>query len=1081
MEMNANLSECRTAIRRFRALRDGNVSEAVLRAEFQSRLRSMFPDPGDSSWINHYTQGVEAPIRVNSGRGIARRFVDNLVGSTIIEYESDLRLESKRRAGLAQLREQVLGLLRKGIPAAQIRAVLSDTVDWYVYDVKLHGAAMVEPYSAEDVELELVDQLSLAADDDYCARNLVHFLRKHLAREQSRALRADFLVLDLGLESETHQRAAAALTEYILQARQHDPSVALATDLWSRFVDYLEAGGGNFRVEAYADEVYFVILARLLSANLLAGKALRSHDTELKSILNGYFFRENYQLENFVERDYFGWMVEEQHIDRILPVAREIQEALVAYDYGGRVEDDLFGRLLSQLATRSRRKLLGQEWTPGWLAHALAERCIAGIPEGELPRIIDVCCGTGTILAAVIEVARRRRDIRKISELKHVATGFDIDPVAVTFAKTTWVATLREEIKEAKEPVFIPIYHADSLFVVTPVSGYVPLPDEADIVEVELDGRTVGFPMGLLQPELRDLFNRIIDWAYDEAQHARETGVIERVTEDDAERFLSANLDFSISADLRRQLISGMVRLVRHMSELAAAGRNGIWAFILRNTYSPGLLAGRFNGLASNPPWLAMSAVGNNPYREALEFRAEIYGLKPKQQSAHHLELATIHLLHAVDRYLEPGASVACVLPGTIFNGDQHEPFRQRRYLTSGRRVPLKVREIWQVAPGTFKYPGAVVIGRKVRDLSQSGTSEIMGYVASQQGMRRARVSIRCLEGRDRTAWVLEDDDEPKAVPAASCRGGSMPHQGADLMPRPAVCVEVVREGNREHRVRTPVCGSFWHFAIQNAKKLKGVLFSGYVAPRFIYRMAQSVNLLPFCFDGHHVRVAIPAVRDGTGNWVILKESEIRRKGFIGSARYFAEVNRCLRAANLPTLQERIDTRGKLSKQVFPERGWLVLSGAGGEHICAACISVDRARDIIIDQTLYWQVVDHPDEAWYMVGMLNSPAMTEAVLPFNPKGEFGGRHIHTTPYRLMPQFSAANEDHREIAALARKLAAVVESLVRSDPYLADPARPLENRRRKVRRELESTTEFRRLEGLCARILGTTPVLEPEQE
>ena len=90
------------------------------------------------------------------------------------------------------------------------------------------------------------------------------------------------------------------------------------------------------------------------------------------------------------------------------------------------------------------------------------------------------------------------------------------------------------------------------------------------------------------------------------------------------------------------------------MAELAFANRNGIWAFILRNTYRPGLLTGQFNGLVSNPPWLAMSGLADNPYRAMLTARAKLYGIRPTGSSFLHLELGTTHLLHAVDRYLKP-------------------------------------------------------------------------------------------------------------------------------------------------------------------------------------------------------------------------------------------------------------------------------------------------------------------------------------------------------------------------------------------------------------------------------------------
>src|SRR5690606_31383277 len=108
-------------------------------------------------------------------------------------------------------------------------------------------------------------------------------------------------------------------------------------------------------------------------------------------------------------------------------------------------------------------KLLGQEWTPHWLSRLLADRCLDGLPAGESPRLVDMCCGSGTIIAEIIKATRARFGFADIEKLGDVATGFDIDPLAVCLAKTTWVVSLAGEIKAATKPITIPIYHADSL------------------------------------------------------------------------------------------------------------------------------------------------------------------------------------------------------------------------------------------------------------------------------------------------------------------------------------------------------------------------------------------------------------------------------------------------------------------------------------------------------------------------------------------------------------------------------------------------------------------------------------------
>ena len=1079
--MTGDITQAREAIRRCWELREAGKAEAVLRGEFQSRLRLIFPDASDQTWINHYGEGAEAGTKVGQAKGaVANRFIDNLVGYTTIEYEPDLRTAARRAQGFAQVREHVAGLVRSHVPVSQVRGILSDTVAWLAFDAELAVGRDPTACIADDISLVPVDELNLTVDDESSATRLIAFVRKHLAREQSRPLRAALLTLDLGLESASCQRGAGPFRELVDEGRAADSSIALATDLWSQFVDYLEGEEGTFRAAAYVDEIYLCILARLLSANVLSGHAISSDDAELNAILDGSYFRDRYQLSNMVEQDYFGWLINETHIGQVVPIARQIQQDLYAYDFSQRPEEDLFGRLMAQLARRSQRKLLGQEWTPGWLGRHLALCCLDNLPQGEKPRIVDMCCGSGSLLAEVLKAARDQFGLADIAALHDVATGFDVDPLAVSLAKTTWVVTLADEIKTATSPIAIPIYHADSLFSVTPVTPLLPFFDESDTVPLSLDGIKIDLPYALVQPECRDLFDRITDWAYDEALDARAKGGAGHLTERGTAQFLdgaAAALGISLSTELKEVLVPAVFALVHRMAELAVAGRNGIWAFILRNTYRPGLLAGRFNGLVSNPPWLAMSRLGDNPYREVLTGRAKLYGIRPPGQSFLHLELGSTHLLHAVDRYLADDAAVACLLPGTLFNGHHHELFRQRKFLTATRRVALEISEMWQIEPGTFKYPGAAVVGHKRASIAGLTTTAIAGIVARQDGLEATEFSVRAIDNR-RTAWVLAQE----GFPAAASTATAIPQQGADLMPRTAVCIEIINEAGAEYRVDTPSRGTPYGFAVKAAKELKYDRFPGNVAPRFIYRMAQSENLLPFVLGEHCASIAIPAVRNDHGAWRILDEADIRGMGFTETARRFRAINDRLKLVGQgKKIQQRIDERMKLSKQIMPQDGYLILAGAGGKHICAACIAISADANLVVDQTLYWRAVSGEFEAWYCIGMLNSHAMTEAITPFNPKGAFGERHIHALPYRLMPAFDPANADHLRVAALARQITELAREMIVADAYLRDPNRALTSRRRRLRRQLQEVAPFWELEQLCAAVLGTTAFGEDEDD
>lgn len=84
-----------------------------------------------------------------------------------------------------------------------------------------------------------------------------------------------------------------------------------------------------------------------------------------------------------------------------------------------------------------------------------------------------------------------------------------------------------------------------------------------------------------------------------------------------------------------------------------------------------------------------------HPRCEHQQGRAKLYGIQPAEQSFLHLELGTMHLLHAVDRSLGPGASVACLVPGTVLNGNHHERLRRHDFLISEHPVPFDICEVW--------------------------------------------------------------------------------------------------------------------------------------------------------------------------------------------------------------------------------------------------------------------------------------------------------------------------------------------------------------------------------------------------
>lgn len=879
-------------IRRCQLHRDAGAKEKKLREEFVSHLRRVFPESADQSWIDHYIEGAETTQRgpkKGGGRGSVR-FVDTLVRATVMEYEPDIRDRATYEHGKSQVREYAANLIAAGTPAEQARGVLTDFVKWEVYSVSLRRPVATKDTLPEHIELVLIDEFDTTRASPSLGNQFRAFVKAHLAREQSRLISAENLILDLGMRSRLFGEHAAALQALVASARKSDECVKLATTLWAKFIDHLETGGTSFRAGHYAAELFFTVVVRLLSANILTGTALRSDADETGAILTGSFFSDRFRLSNFVERDYFGWIADDAHLPGLVPIAQRIQLDLSVYDFARLPTTEVFGPLIGQLGEETQRHLLGQANTPHWLAERLADTAIDRLPPGVLPNFVDMCCGSGAIIAECLKSIVRRDPAIVIERLAECVTGFDVDPLAVSFAKTTWVLTLRDQITRATHSVTIPIYHADSLFVASPTAKGMPASGAAHI-DVDLDGTIVRLPAVLIQPEFRQVFDDIVDWAYDTALHAGAAGRAARLTEALAGTRLDAALAahaVTLDQPTHEAARTGLFQLAQRMTALALARRNGIWAFILKNTYRPSLLAGQFNGIISNPPWLALSKIANNPYKERIRDRTDSYGLRPTGPSFLHLEIATTFLLYAIDRYLAADGQVAILLPGTLVNGDHHQPFRDGAYQTDPRPVTFQIDELWDVIRETFKAPCVALIGHKTTVPGVVDAAHVAGFISEPENHTRVEFSVHALGSR-RTAWSMS---EAGAGTTAGATGYLVPNQGADLMPRTAVCVTVLDRAGAEWKVATPTTtGEFAH-VVADSKKMKSARFNGFVAPCFIHGMLQSKGLVPFAFDSRLSSVAVPVTRAKDRSLAFASDEEIRAAGFRQTANRFARVDR---------------------------------------------------------------------------------------------------------------------------------------------------------------------------------------------
>lgn len=1069
---NYNIEEAVSFIERANYLIDHKkVKEDVVRHNFTSYIaRIYYSDP--PTWIRQHISGGESLARFATGGAERMGFIDNLVGLSVIEYERDLRITGNFNEGYNQIKQYCASRINDGHPSELVIGILSDTVRWYAYKVSNVSVQKKNKIlGPEDLILEKLDEVTAVATTD-SARVLMDFLETYLGRMGARPLNAISLAEDFGFESSFSRDYVDRIGEVIQNAIETNENYAkIISKLWNRVITDKNIKKDEFDFETYRDELYMITLGKLICANILEQKALVSSTRELADILRGGFF-ERKGITNMVEYDYFGWINTTPYLVDVIVIAKEIQENLKVYDFEHSFTEDLFGNMFSQLANRTKRILLGQEWTPHWLSNKMVQTLFEGLDHTEMPQFVDMCCGSGVMIVETIKSAKVRINSiyptkskeEKIHLLSNSITGFDIDPLAVMLSKISWIIAAKDWLKEVEGvKVTIPIYHADSLFAVTPLNN---TDNTSGYYNLEIGEETVKLPRFILTPEYQSFFDSIIDKGYKVALH--EDRIDEKSVVSISRKIIRQELEqlnLCINEEVHKIELF-LTSFIQVVNNLHIEGRNGIWAYIIKNSYRPGLVTGQFNGMITNPPWLALSKLGNNPYKEILKSKARHYNINPPGPAFLHIELATIFLLHGVKNYLRDEAVIACIVPDSVMNGRNHNPFRIENYNKSTNPVGFQLQEIWQVAKGTFKNEAIVILGQKgigSNWVVEDGFKKISGKLISEEKSEEKMFYENKMG--DRTSWY-----EEKLINSTSIEDAGNFRQGADIMPRTFYCYDINSTNKDISRVETISLDSDKAFVISGVKTEGDFTIDEcYIENDAIYDVYTSNLLTPFIITDP-INSVLPIRKNKQDYYELIPYEEVVIRN--DDLQYIVDQIGERRAEYIGNW-ERLNTRNKLNNQSkLPLDGFYVFVGTSGSSVCGAYkdandMNVERT---IIDQTLNWVHIQTEDEALYLTGLMNSEAIDMAISIFQPRGQQGQRHIHSLPYEVTPKYDPTNAVHQQVVENTELLLSQYNRLKMRDSSIIKKILPqngsLARRRTYSRNKIKSLENYSNYEKAC---------------
>lgn len=934
---------------------------------------------------------LESPL----GDGTRRR-IDVEVGFSVIETKKSL----KDRATAAKAVEQLAGYVktRSEQTGRRYTGILTDGAVWWLYNLDPDGY------------FEKVDQHIVDAAAPNVAATLL-WLEGVLATAQHLLPSPLEITRRLGAGSSGFKLDLASIRELYKTVR-HEPEVKLKRELWARLLT--TALGTQFEDsdDLFVDHTYLVTVAELV-AHAAVGFPLANTSVPPDAFLQGTLFAKSGIL-GVVEADFFDWLIESGHAEgekagRMF--ASTLAKRLARFDWD-KVDHDVLKALYESVISPEERHRLGEYYTPDWLAHAMVDKVVTAPLQ---QRVLDPSCGSGTFLFHAIRrfiAAAAEAGMAPPAIVSNVTTkvfGIDLHPVAVTLARVTYLLAIGKNLYQQRGPegFSVPVFLGDSLqwSQIEPgtlwgSSGIHILTDDSRT----LFSQAIEFPDSVLKDVRR--FDALVSDLVAKASARKRSSAVPRLT-------TSFFVTHGVAEGDRAAIQKGLSTFC----ELHDQHRDHIWGYYVRNLARPHWLAreeNRVDVLVGNPPWLAYRSMPPR-MQDAFRTRGDALGIRPGGHLATHADLAAFFVVTAVNRYLRGGGTFGFVMPRSTIQGAHYAGFRTGAYSPGEPMLAVAFAKAWDLArvkPGFFPVPSCVVFGQR------AGTAVPLGLtVEAWQGhlANPEHATIKAAAAAlSRTDALIQSTS---ALPASPYH--SEFRNGATLQPRMLTFVRDRAAGPLGSPAgRRPVVSRR-----RGDKTPWKVLpdLTGEVEEQFVFHAYLGENVAPYRILDHDEAV-VPW--DGKR---LLDGGDDKLDLYPGLADWWREAERLwdTHGTRKMSLHDRIDFQGLLTAQ-FPVIRHKVVYAASGTYMAAARLD-DPAG--IIENRLWWRPAHDPDEARYLVAVLNSDTLLTEVIPLQPIGGFGTRHFHRYPlYPPVPRWDPANPTHTSLAVLAERaegLAALV--------------------------------------------------------
>lgn len=486
--------------------------------------------------------------------------------------------------------------------------------------------------------------------------------------------------------------------------------------------------------------------------------------------------------------------------------------------------------------------------------------------------------------------------------------------------------------------------------------------------------------------------------------------------------------------------------------KLRRDGRDSVWTYVARNLSRPLALsfgAGWANVVVGNPPWVAfrhMSADLQQRFKDLAQAERVFVGRVPSQN-----DLCALFTVRSTMLYLRSGGRIAFVLPLAVLSRNQFQPLRQGAFLSGN----VAWDEVWTMSDSVqplFPVPSCVAFGR--RRATAKAMPDIVHAYSGMLPFRDAPESV--------ADSCLTLNDTASAPEVARHEGGSVYRgkfrNGATLFPRMLCFVERRNVGRLGSDLSAPFVVSRRSTQEKKPWKLLPAL-EHRVEAEFLHPVLLGESIVPY-----RVFRPMEAVLPVTKTGEMLDAQGAANRGFSELNGWMTDAEKLWtdhRRSNKFTLVELFDYFGQLTAQ-FPVRPLRVVYTASGT-LPAACVLFNS--EAVIEHKLYWTSVSAKNEAYYLVGLLNSETSRSRVASLQSRGQWGARDFDKVMFTLpIPRFDATVGLHNELAAAAAEAERIVAAFELPETVKFQRARKL------IRDALTESGIAARIDELVARLL-----------